>query len=60
MGALQLPANERAGYLSETCHDDIELHHRVATLLEAHERAGAFLQTRLISSQPRIHWKPKW
>src|SRR2546423_13312972 len=43
-GALQLPANERAGYLSETCRDDIELHPRVATLLEAHGRAGAFLQ----------------
>src|SRR2546423_6866071 len=43
-GALQLPVNERAGYLSETCRDDIELHHRVATLLEAHGRAGAFLE----------------
>ena len=34
--ALELPANERNGYLSETCRDDIELHHRVAALLEAH------------------------
>src|SRR5438067_2590596 len=42
--ALQLPANERAGYLSQTCRDHIELHSRVAALLEAHERAGAFLQ----------------
>src|SRR5213595_656743 len=42
--ALQLPANERAGYLSETCGGHIELHSRVAALLEAHERAGAFLQ----------------
>src|SRR5437016_8181382 len=42
--ALQLPANERVGYLSEACRRDIELHSRVAALLEAHERAGAFLQ----------------
>jgi len=42
--ALQLPANERAGYLSEACRGHIELHSRVAALLEAHERAGAFLQ----------------
>src|SRR5437868_1721635 len=42
--ALQLPANERAGYLSQTCRGHIGLHSRVAALLEAHERAGAFLQ----------------
>src|SRR6476659_3340401 len=42
--ALQLPAKNRAGYLSENCQDDAELHRRVVALLEAHERAGAFLQ----------------
>src|SRR5438067_5546254 len=42
--ALQLPANERVGYLSEACRGDIELNSRVAALLEADERAGAFLQ----------------
>src|SRR5947207_5121824 len=42
--ALQLPANERVGYLSETCRGDVQLHSHVAALLEAHERAGAFLQ----------------
>src|SRR5256714_2764032 len=42
--ALRLPANERVGYLSETCRGDIELHSHVAALLEAHERAGVFLQ----------------
>jgi eukaryotic-like serine/threonine-protein kinase len=41
--ALRLPANERAGYLSETCLD-AELHTRVAALLRAHVEAGAFLQ----------------
>ena len=42
--ALELPSKERPGYLSETCRDDLELHRHVAALLEAHERAGAFLQ----------------
>src|SRR5438067_9809839 len=42
--ALQLPANERVGYLSDACRCDIELHSRVAALLVAHERAGTFLQ----------------
>jgi serine/threonine protein kinase/tetratricopeptide (TPR) repeat protein len=42
--ALELPAEERAGYLSESCRDDAEILGRVAALLEAHERAGAFLQ----------------
>jgi len=42
--ALQLPTGERAAYLSERCHDDPELRRRVATLLQAHDRAGAFLQ----------------
>ena len=38
--ALQLPAKNRAGYLSENCQDDAELHRRVVALLEAHERAA--------------------
>ncbi len=42
--ALQLPTGERAAYLSERCRDDPELHRRVANLLQAHDRAGAFLQ----------------
>ena len=42
--ALELPANERAGYLRESCRDDAEIFGRVAALLEAHERAGSFLQ----------------
>jgi len=42
--ALQLPASERAGYLSKACCDDAVLHRRVLALLEANEGAGAFLQ----------------
>ena len=41
--ALLFPAHERDGYLSETCRDDAALRGRVATLLEAHAQAGAFL-----------------
>ena len=41
---LELPVNERDSYLRETCRGDIELRRRIAALLEAHERAGPFLQ----------------
>src|SRR5947207_2774088 len=43
-GALQLPANQRADYLSEACGNDVELRSRVSELLQAHEGAGLFLQ----------------
>jgi hypothetical protein len=42
--ALKLPVNERARYLRETCHGDVDLQRRVAVLLKAHEQAGAFIQ----------------
>ena len=42
--ALELPTNERARYLSKACREDRELRARVASLLEAHDRAGTFLQ----------------
>jgi hypothetical protein len=29
--ALQLPPNERAGYLNESCREDAELHSRVTS-----------------------------
>jgi len=41
--ALQLPATRRAAYLNEVCGGDAALHRRVEVLLQAHERAGAFL-----------------
>jgi len=49
---LQLPTGERAAYLSERCRDDPELRRRVATLLQAHDRAGAFLQEPPARSAP--------
>jgi len=34
---------ERAAYLDRACGDDPELRRQVASLIEAHERTGAFL-----------------
>ena len=42
--ALELSGDERTAYLSECCRDDDVLHRRVVALLQAHERAGDFLQ----------------
>ncbi len=44
--ALELPGNERISYLEETCRGDTGLLGRITALVEAHERAGAFLQER--------------
>ena len=44
--ALVLPPIARADYLKEACSGDPQLHGRLTALLEAHERAGAFLQDR--------------
>src|SRR6266403_5275582 len=51
--ASQFPANERARYLSEACRGDIELHSRVAALLQAHEGAGPFLQEPVDTPAPK-------
>ncbi len=42
--ALRLPATQRPAYLLQACAGDANLHCRVQALLQAHERAGAFLQ----------------
>src|SRR4051812_22097345 len=42
--ALQLLPPERADYLKATCAGDAELRERVERLLEAHDRAGNFLE----------------
>src|SRR5262245_57703656 len=42
--ALQLPPAERAAFLDEACAGDAELRARVEDLLQAHIRAGSFLQ----------------
>src|SRR5258706_3910052 len=43
-GALQLPAEPRAGYLKQACGDNSELLKQVEILLGAHEKAGGFLE----------------
>jgi serine/threonine protein kinase len=42
-GALQLPAEQRAAYLEETCGQDGDLRRRVDDLLGAADRAGGFM-----------------
>jgi serine/threonine protein kinase/Flp pilus assembly protein TadD len=42
-GALQLPPAHRAAYVDAACGADAELRSRVQVLLEAHEKAGGFL-----------------
>src|ERR1041385_3554994 len=42
--ALQLPADQRAAYLDQTCAGDADFRRRVEVLLSAFERAGGFLK----------------
>ena len=43
--ALALPAAQRRTFIAEVCLGDEPLHRQVAALLDAHERAGDFLET---------------
>ena len=43
-GALDLPAEERPGYLAASCGDDLELRREVERLLALHSDAGDFLE----------------
>lgn len=61
--ALALPVKQRAAFLDEACRGDADLRRRVELLLDAHDRAGAFLadpaqkfdagQTSILSKTPR-------
>src|SRR5215207_11092330 len=42
--ALELPAEQRAAYLDQTCAGNVDLRHRVEALLGAFERAGGFMK----------------
>ena len=44
VAALQLPAGQRASHLDQACGGDARLRQRVEALLQAHEKAGAFLE----------------
>jgi WD40 repeat protein/serine/threonine protein kinase len=44
IAALQEEREQRAAYLDRACGDDPSLRRRVEVLLDAHERAGSFLQ----------------
>jgi serine/threonine-protein kinase len=43
--AMQLPADERAGFLARACPDDLELRREVESLVNAHDLVGDFLGT---------------
>jgi len=42
--AIDLPEQERAGYLTRTCGSRPELRREVESLLEAHQQAGSFIE----------------
>jgi len=54
---LESPS-ERDVYLKKACGDDSDLRARVAALLEAHERAGDFLQPPVLSSDATLEDPP--
>ncbi|MEJ2549020.1 MAG: serine/threonine protein kinase, partial [Gemmatimonadota bacterium] len=43
-GALDLPPEQRPGYLDDACAGDTDLKAEVESLLEAHENAGEYLE----------------
>jgi hypothetical protein len=51
-GALQLPAEQRTGYLKQACGDNAELLKQVEILLGAHEKAGGFLERPVVGASP--------
>ena len=54
-GALQLPPDQRAGYLQAACGNDAELHQRVRALLEAHaQHSGPLEQPAVAPRRPTI------
>src|SRR5580765_119395 len=42
--ALEVPADARAAFLDQACGGDAQLRQEVASLLDAHERAGNFIE----------------
>ena len=50
--ALQLPTDQRAAFLDQTCAEDADLRRRVEALLGAFERAGGFMKAPAISLSP--------
>ena len=50
--ALVLPVAQRRGFIAQACLGDEALHRQVANLLDAHERAGDFLETAYVPTVP--------
>ncbi len=49
-GAVALPVGQRRGFIMEACVGDERLRAHASTLLDAHERAGDFLETTCVAS----------
>src|SRR6185436_15097395 len=52
--ALDLPESDRPAHLAAVCSDDIELKQEALSLLEAHERAGDFLEQPAIEQDAHV------
>ena len=52
--ALDCAAPQRPGLLAELCADDAELQREAASLLEAHEAAGEFLEDSALEYDARL------
>jgi len=52
-GALQLPLSQRAAYVDQACADDPALCRQVKAMLDAHEKAGTFLDSPAAASDAK-------
>src|SRR5262249_39776558 len=55
--ALQLPVDQRPGYLEKACGKDADLRRRVEDLLGAAERAGGFMRQPAVP-EPTVIFRP--
>jgi eukaryotic-like serine/threonine-protein kinase len=52
--AIELPPEERAGFLDESCHDDEGMRREVESLLTSHERAENFIEVPAFEAAPEF------
>src|SRR5215467_9171941 len=52
--ALERPPEERAAFLDESCHDDLEIRREVESLLTSHEHAENFIEVPAFQVAPEF------
>src|SRR5262249_22752963 len=52
--ALERAPEERAAFLDESCHDDLEMRREVESLLTSHERAENFIEVPAFQAAPEF------